>query len=244
MNISRVIEQFGYKPNEVKVYLASLAVVEATASEIAAKAKLPLSSAEVAIKKLHKDGLMNFYSRKSRKYWIAEPPEHMVQLLKEKEEHLALALKDLHLIGRKTNGKPKVEVYEGEDEIKLLQHSMIQKKYPISAIIPWEAWANLLSRDYLNDFIRHRASHFLNIRMLVSKTPDTLKLKSRDLKELRHTKFLPGNMTIEDPLFIFGDTVAIITLNERQPTGVAIEDPATTRMMTTFFEDIWGRASE
>ena len=186
MNISKIIEQFGYKPNEVKVYLAALQVVESTVSGIATKAKLPLSSAQVAIEKLHKDGLVNFYVRKHHKYWIAEH---------------------------------------------------------IRAIVPWESWSSLLGQSYLNDFINLRVRHFLNIKMLVPKTENTLKLRERDSKELRQTKFLPDNIIVEDALFIFNDNVAIITLNERQPTGVVIEDSATTRMMSVFFEDLWERGS-
>jgi len=244
MNISKIIEQFGYKPNEVKVYLAALAVVESTASKIATKAELPLSSTQIAINKLHKDGLINFYIRKSHKYWVAEAPEKLIEIFKEKEEKLSLAIKDIKLSRQKKNGKPKVEVFIGSDEIKLIHDNIIQKKHHIKAIIPWEAWSNLLGRDYLKDFVNLRVEHFLNMQVLVPKTPNSLKLKIRDSKELRHTKFLPENISIEDALFIFNDSVAIITLNEQQPTGVVIEDIATTRMMTAFFEDLWERSNE
>lgn len=243
MNISKIIERFGYKLNEVKVYLAALQMAESTISGIAIRVGLPLSSAQVAIEKLHKDGLVNFYIRKHRRYWVAEQPEKLVQILKEKEEELTLAIKDVKF-SKKRKDKPIVGVFIGADEIKLIHDNMIQKKCRIRAIIPWESWSNLLGLDYLNDFMDLCARHFLNLKILVPKTVDTMKLKEKDLKELRQTKFIPGNILIEDALFIFNDTVAIVILNEHQPTGVVLEDSATTRMMSLFFEDVWERGSE
>src|SRR3989344_8980801 len=204
MNISAVIEKLGYRPNEVKIYLAALEEVESTASGIAVKAKLPLSSAQIAIERLHKDGLMNFYSRKHRKYWTAEHPQKLMQILKEKEAGLSSVLEKIKSKER-IKGKPEVEVFIGADEIKLIHKNMLEKKRHIRAIIPWEAWSKMLGQDYLNDFINLRVKYFLNMRMLVPRTPSTLKLKNRDSKELRQTKFLPESMIIEDALFIFND---------------------------------------
>ena len=121
---------------------------------------------------------------------------------------------------------------------------MIASKHHISAIIPWETWIDLLGREYLDDFIASRIKHFLNIRVLTPETAGTRKLKQDDQKDLRHIAFLPKHIEIEDALFIFGDSVAIISLNENQPTGVIIDDPATARMMRIFFEDFWRQGNE
>lgn len=242
MNISKVIEEFGYKPNEVKVYLATLKVEEATASGVAVRAKLSLSSTQMALEKLHKNGLVNFYVRKNRKYWVAESPGKLVQIFKNKEEKLAVALKSMDLPEKINKDKPAVKVFLGADEIKLIHDSIIQKKHNICAIVPLEGWYDLLGQDYVKDFINQRVEHQLNIRMLAPRTLESSKLKKRDERELRTSKFLPHDILIEDALFIFGNNVAIITLNEEQPTGVVIRDPATSRMLKIFFEELWGRS--
>lgn len=239
MQVSQAIQQLGYTKNEVKVYLATLAMGECTVSEVALKVKMPRSTAQTALDQLHKDGLINFYVRKRYKYWVAEIPEKLIAMVKEKEETLVSSLKNLILHQRGKNGKPTVKVFTGADEIRLIHNIMVAAKHHISAIIPWESWTALLGREYLNDFIALRVRHFLTIRVLTPETLETRKLKNNDKKELRQIAFLPSHVKIEDALFIFGDSVAIISLNESQPTGVIIDDPATARMMKIFFEDFW-----
>lgn len=244
MQISKAIEQLGYKKNEVKVYLAALAIGECTVSEISAKVKMPRSTTQNVLDQLHKDGLMNFYIRKRYRYWAAEPPEKLIGMMKEKEETLTSSLKERIDHQHTKKEKPSVKVYAGADEIRLIHDSMIQAKHNILAAIPWTAWFALLGKEYLDDFIDLRARHFLTIRMLVPKTSHSIELKKKDGKELRHIKFLPESIGLEDALFVFGNSVAIISLNENQPTGIVIEDPATARMMTIFFEDFWRHGNE
>ena len=102
MQNQKVIEQLGYTPKEAKVYLASLHLGEAHISDIAAKAKMPRSSAQLIVDKLHADGLMNFYVMRRYKYWVAEKPEQLLLNLKKKEQVMAEALPKLAAIREST----------------------------------------------------------------------------------------------------------------------------------------------
>lgn len=105
MQIQRIIEQLGYKPNEAKVYLAALALGECHVTDIAARVRLPRSSVQAIIDKLHEDGLMNFYVQRRYKYWVAENPERLLSNLKKREEMLSSVLPSLSAMRRKNWGK-------------------------------------------------------------------------------------------------------------------------------------------
>lgn len=98
MQNQKVIEQLGYSPKEAKVYLAALALGEAHISDIAEKVKLPRTSAQVIVDKLHKDGLMTFYVMRRYKYWVAENPVQLLSELKRKENTVQDALPELQKI--------------------------------------------------------------------------------------------------------------------------------------------------
>ena len=82
MQTRKVIEGLGYTPHEAKVYLAALELGECLATDVAQKAKLPLSSVQIILTALHRDGLINFYTRKHHKYWVPEDPARLLARLK------------------------------------------------------------------------------------------------------------------------------------------------------------------
>jgi PAS domain S-box-containing protein len=92
MQIQKIIERLGYSANEAKVYLAALGLGEAHISDIAAKVKLPRTSTQVIVDKLHKDGLMNFYVQRRYKYWVAEKPERLLSKIQKSEEEMLGAM--------------------------------------------------------------------------------------------------------------------------------------------------------
>lgn len=113
MQNQKVIEQLGYTPKEAKIYLASLALGEAHISDIAAKVKMPRSSVQLVVDKLHEDGLMNFYVMRRYKYWVAEKPEQLLKNLKKREEVIKGALPKLSAIRHTTkNNKVRDKNYE------------------------------------------------------------------------------------------------------------------------------------
>ena len=242
MHVTKVIEQFGYKGNEARVYLASLAMGEATISEIAQKVRIPRTSVQIIVDKLHKDGLMNFYVKRRYRYWIAENPEKLLIKIREQEAALRSVLPELQALRHDRGGRPTVKVFTGAEEIKLILDDILATKHHILAIIAWDDWIEFFGREYVDDFIARRKNHFLKIRLLTPKTQLSIKLKDRDEKELRETKFWPENIHIENTNFIYGNKVALISLNKERPTGVLIEDVDIKNTMTVFFEELWKSA--
>lgn len=105
MQIQKVIEQLGFTAKEAKVYLAALHLGEAHISDIAERVKMPRSSVQVIVDKLHKEGLVNFYVMRRYKYWVAENPERLLHTLKKREELMQEALPKLIAIKKANWGK-------------------------------------------------------------------------------------------------------------------------------------------
>ena len=242
MQIQKVIERLGYTPNEAKVYLAALSLCECHISDVAAKTKLPRTSAQAAVDKLHEDGLMDFYIHRRYKYWVAANPERLLTRLREREEAVRLAMPELAALRRTSDGKPSVNVFLGVEEIKLIYDDMLATKQPILGIVPWEDWIRLVGMEFMTDFIASRGRHFLHIRPITPKTPVTIALKSRDAKELRDTRYAPHDARINTTTFIYGKKVAIVSLNKQLPTAVVIDDADIRDTLSVFFEELWERS--
>jgi sugar-specific transcriptional regulator TrmB len=75
MHIANVIQQLGYPPSEVKLYLAALDIGESTITDLSLKVGMPRTSVQTIIEDMHRRGLMNYYLKRRRRYWVAENPE-------------------------------------------------------------------------------------------------------------------------------------------------------------------------
>jgi sugar-specific transcriptional regulator TrmB len=243
MQTQKIIEHLGYSPREAKVYLTALGLGEAHVSDIAQKVRLPRSTTQVVLERLHKDGLMNFYVRNRYKWWVAERPAHLLEQLREREDAVRAALPQMEALRRGEAGKPHVSVFEGVDEIRHIYDDMLETRRHILSINPWEDWVRLMGRGFMEDFIAQRVRHSLRVRMLAPRGATTAALKARDARELRETRFVPEDVAFNTTTFIYGDKVAIVSLNKKLPTAVVIEDPDIRDTMTLFFESLWSRST-
>ena len=243
--IQKVIEQLGYTANEAKVYICALGLGECHVSDIAAKLKMPLSSVQVIVDKLHKNGLLNFYVRNRYKYWVAEHPEKLLTQLRQREETVLAALPALTALRKKSgkSQKPAIKIFTGRDDIQSIFNDIIESKQHISAIIPEDSFIELLEGTTIfEDFTSARIRGNLRIRVLAPDTPKGRKLAEAGGKELREMRFLPAHVDIETANFIYANKVAHIMFNQDQPTAVLIEDPGICATETSLFEELWERS--
>lgn len=111
--IHKVIERLGFSEKEAKVYLAALSLGECHISDIAKQVKLPRTSVQGIVDRLHKEGLMNFYSISRYKYWVAEDPTRLLVSLQNREAEIKAALPKLVALkkqGRKKKDRQDVEL--------------------------------------------------------------------------------------------------------------------------------------
>lgn len=240
MNIEKIFQELGYKYKEVKVYLAALGLGESNISDIAIKAKMPRTSVAVITEKLRKDGLLNYYRTRVRTYWVAENPETLLKRLHERANNLQSIMPELKILQRSLNApKPSVRMYNGGHEIKLIFEDIIDSKKNISGIAAWRDLINVVGSDFIDDFFKTQIEHFLKIRLIVPENDTTKELKSKDGGKMRETRFLPSGLPLNTASFIYGNKVAIISLNNVFPTAVLIEDMDVHNTMELFFEKLW-----
>ena len=243
MQLQKVIEQLGYSANEARVYLALLSLGESHVTDVAAKTKMPRSSTQVILETLHKDGLVNFYERRRYKYWLAENPSKLLARLESRKNTIQAVLPQLEALRHGESGTPRVKVFTGVDEIRLIYEDMLETKQHIQGVIPWEDWILLLGRGFMEDFIERRIRHYLRMRLLIPKSPVAISLHARDSKELRETRFLPEHMHVNTTTLLYGPKVAIVSLNKKLPTAVLIEDHDVSATVNAFFDNLWDQTT-
>ena len=128
MLVQKVIEQLGYSPREAKIYLTSLGLGEARISKIAAKAKIPRTSAEGIADKLQKNGLMDYYIQRRYKYWTAESPERLLSTIEKRSAAVREAIPTLTNLRKAARGAKKRSATSLQDALflRILADSSVQ----------------------------------------------------------------------------------------------------------------------
>lgn len=244
MQIATVIQKLGFKKKEAQVYLAALLLGESRVSDLAAKVKLPRTSVNVIIEKLHREGMVNYYWKKSQKYWTAVDPEHLLQKLQEEEATLKSIMPELKAMRKKSisSTKPSVHVYTGAKEMRIILEDIITSRHHFQGIVAWRDLIDLFGEAYVRDFTDKCKEHFLQMRLLTPESETTRSLKAGDRSALRETRFLSDKYPLNTAHIMYGNKVAIISLTTGFPTGFLIEDADVHNTMLNFFEKLWERA--
>jgi sugar-specific transcriptional regulator TrmB len=243
MHIQKVIQKLGYTPAEAKVYLSALQLGGSRVLDIAQKAGLPRTSVQEIISKLNKEGLINPITRQNHKYWIAENPDRLMFTLKERQTALEAIMPELHSLRYDVVEKPLIKTLSGAEEISKIFDDILETRHHIKAIVSWDDWIALFGKDYVDDFIKHRAQHFLKIKLITTNTNLSRELKKRDDQELRTTCFLAEDSPIRTSNFLYGNKVAIISLNKKLPTGIIVDDKDVSDTMSVLFDALWQKSN-
>ncbi|MBU6414910.1 hypothetical protein KGQ34_01535 [Patescibacteria group bacterium] len=238
MHIRKIIEQLGYSSKEATVYAAALKIHDATISEVAEEAQLPRTTTKYIMKRLAEQGLLATYIKKRRAIWNAENPDVLLVRLKEREAALQEVLPQLHAMRNEKNGKPTIRFYSGTANIRRILDDIIAAKYNIRSLTSYDDMAAFLE-EYFREFIEERRKHFLRVQFITNRSAETEALRKHDPDMLRQTRYLPSSFALKNGLFVYGDKIAVISLNKKMPTGITIQDQNIADTQALLFDSLW-----
>lgn len=238
MYIQKTLEKLGLSKKEAAVYLASLQLGDGNLSEIAKAAQIPRTSCYNIVKSLISMGLLNTFKMGAKYHYKAENPDKLLISLREQESALQEIMPRLKSKYREIGGRPAIYFYEGVEGIRIILEDILAKQYPLLAITSIDDAVSVLGDDF-TDFIERRHQKHLRVKLITHRSERALELKKRDESELRQTKFLPSNSQFKTASFIYGDRVAMIDFQSKQPLGLIIEDQNIAETQRMLFETIW-----
>lgn len=228
----------GLESSEAKVYLGLLELGEANLKELSDKTGIPRTSLYTPVKNLIERGIIEFYRRRGRKYYLASPPEKVLRLhgasLTVFEENLG----EFRKITGKTSKKPEIRFFEWKEGIKLILNKILEEKRSLLAITCIEDMQKV-ARDYFEGFIQKRIQQNLRVKLLINRSRESQALKETDVKEVRETRFVPREYRFDTANYIFGNKVALLSLKQEPIVAVLIEDEAIADTHRMYFDLIW-----
>jgi len=245
------LEKFGFASKETKVYLATLELGATSVQKIARKAGVNRVTTYVILNSLSKKGLISTFEKGKKRFFAAENPEQLKQILRKQDdeiqkrkEDLAKVLPELKAIYNLSDAKTKIRFYEGTEGFKALQQDALRltpTKGEIYSITPLDRYLESFPKqESVRDRIKKKIHAYIIYTHSHGPVPDSL-----NRKENRETRIVPQKkFNFESSIEITPDQVVRIYNFKPTFSGVVIHDKQIANTMKAFFDLAWEKADE
>ena len=227
----------GLSKNEAKVYLALLKLGKSTVVEITRKSKVHRVNVYDVLERLLEKGLIGTVMQTKKKIYEAANPEHLLYLIKEKEEALDKILPQLKAEFKEKKEKQQVYHFFGIDGIMRAYYMILDQGEMIYGL-----GASGLNKKYL----KHRHIMFTKERLKRKIPTKALYYEfARGSKEkimpdpTMKLRYLPDKFKTPCGVDICGDLVVNLLPFEDNMMAIVIENRALADSYRQFFNFMW-----
>lgn len=238
------LQDFGLTEEESRVYMTVLELGGSFASTIARKAKVPRVNCYYLLDSLKKKGLITSNLKGNVKFFVAEPPQVLVNQMEERYERAKIMLPELQSLANIHAFKPIMRSYEGLEGIKTIFDQTLEAKSEVLGYTNLEALGELLP-EYLPGYTERLMKRKIKSRLLSPSTELSRGFIERFYpknfpRELVEVLFVnPKEFGFENQISIYDNVVAIMSLNPDELMGVLIESSVYARTQRAVFNLSW-----
>lgn len=240
IDLIKLLEQAGFTEKEARVYLTLLELGQADVSDIAKKSELKRSIIYVLLEGLIKHGYASEVLNKKINTYQAIDPSVILSQLKSIAKNFSEMLPIFRTLHNKGENRPKItyhetkegiwntyqEINQSKEALFISSYERIAKHFP--GVI--EEWIML----YQKGLIPLKGKH------LIANNAFDLEVMRKFKMIGQETKFLPEINDFNMDLTIYGNKLAITSLEEK-PFVVIIESEGLVKSMRPIFEIAWNK---
>ena len=242
--VDETLAELGLSKKEIAIYLALLSTGTAPASTLGKRTSITRSTAQYTCQQLHKQGLVQKVQKGNTYLFTPEPPEKLQLLLQkqkealeQKEDRVNRIIGELKMMVNPQAVLPKVQFYEGEEEMVRLYERILDLRQPIDS---FEESGELfgLFPEYPKEFVRKRIQHRIFNRCIA---PKGNPFNVTDPKKFIETRYVDrGQFPFTWHVKICGNLVGIFSFQKHTSVAIAIEHEDIAKNFRLLFELVWG----
>lgn len=238
-----LIKKLGFSDKESMIYLALLALGPSSVRSLAKKVELNRGTVYDALKKLREEGLINFYEKDAKQWFIAEDPgrlsekaDQQVVQLGDVQRQLKSVLPELKSIYDRGGARPVARYYEKGEIKKILEEVLTVCE--TSGIMEYQVYSEANIREYLYEgfetFSDARVAKGITVRVIALGG-------GGELRGLDERKWFPIKKSAAPTyIIIYPGHTAYISLNTQGDlVGVVIENDGVYETQKNIFDSLW-----
>lgn len=242
------LQALGFSEKETSVYLTLLTLGPSPIRKIGQAAGINRGTTHDALRALQREGLVSYYHKEKRQYFIAEDPvvlKHLVKRQKESLDRIAADLEtvipQIKLLRSEPETKPVVKYYENKRGVRNMLLDVLdtvnREKKPEYVVYSSATIRPFLYKAY-PDFTEERIRRGIFVRAIAIGAGG---------KEMGHDerRWLTKAESAPTYTLIYGGKVAMISVDKKKmPHGIVIEDPNLFETQKLLFEWTWQRLQD
>jgi len=248
--LEKEITKLGLSDKEAKVYLASLELGPGTAQIISQKANVNRATTYVVIESLMEMGLMSTYDEGKKTFFTAEPPDRLLQYLKDQQHQVAEKIDllkekmpELQLIADLKLDKPRVKYYDGIEGLRTVQMDFVNTLNAgdvIYTFLPLDDYARTDLKEKASDITDKRFEKKIKMKLIYTsqngRQIDYEKREETKLKEYLYINY--SQYPFNGGMNIYGNKILMIDYKGKMG-GIVIENKTLSNTLKAFFNFIW-----
>lgn len=204
-----MLQELGLTPNEAKIYNALLTYGGSGVSTISIRAHVHRRNAYDAIQRLLKKGLVFELYSKSETVYEAVDPGKLLEIIREKEQHLTAALPAMQNLYLKHRAPELAYIFTGIEGVKNYLREVLRSGKDMYILGAEGAWFDPRLTSFTSQFLTEAKQKKITINAIFDDD-------ARDLQEAQQLfahphKFLPANYDTRATMEIFGDYIVSYT---------------------------------
>ncbi len=235
------LQTLGLNEKEAKVYLANLALGTTAVKNIAQKSEMKRPTVYLYLEELMKKGFVQKITLGKKEYYQPTSPKALEKRLDDNVNSFKKEVAELELIQQVEQGRPGVQVFEGEKG--LLQ--IYEETKNARELIFWSDLSSVekIFPDAYRKINQATVENKIFTREITADTPDARASASRwaaTAGDYYVSRVAAG--PIFNDTVIYNNVVAFFRLQAHNLFVVRIEDPTIAATMKTMFEMAWRSA--
>ncbi|MAF34893.1 hypothetical protein CMO91_03540 [Candidatus Woesearchaeota archaeon] len=236
MNVETVLENLGFSPNEIKVYLTLNDHGSTKAGKIARFAKIDRSSCYNALKTLTEKGLVSYVIIGQIKWFQAAGPKRLLDYIKEQEEDVKSVLPELQKRHKAAKIEGQVRLFKGIKGVKSI-FTDIARTGKDNFVFGSEGQFSERMPEFALQFDRLKKENGIRTKLIIRKGRKEL---DDQTTEYRHLDKVTESPAVTN---IYGNKIGIVIWTD-EPEGIIIENAAAAKAYKSYFDVLWEHAKK
>lgn len=233
--------ELGFTQKQEKIYQSLLQLGRGTVIEISSLAGTKRPTTYDTLAELIQLGLASEIYEGKKHYYLAESPDQLEALLKERQRGLEEALPYLRSIYNAGGEKPNVAYFPGFEGIEHVCKDIL--KMPEGSVVLGYVTAKELGHPkilfFLDWFVQERVRKRIKFKGIYNTSVQMKKELENSDDELREYRLVSTEeFPFDDEINIYGNKIAIMSYGQR-PFGVIIESKSVADTQRSIFKLVW-----
>ena len=233
-----LLKSIGLTENESKIYLALLKLRSALAGQLTKETGVHRRNVYDSLERLVQKGLVSYVMQGTRRYFVAEKPERLVEIMQYKIEDLKEIVPKLKSQYESVSGQ-EARIYRGKRGLKTLMDDQIATGENICIFGAYGNLDNVL-QYFFPQFEKRRLRAGIKVKLVFDENE---KARAATKYPLVQARFLPKNFSGPVATDVYGDKVALIVWTD--PILVTlIESKELANAYRNYFDILWRAAKK